>query len=568
MRLCVPTTLQKKILYLVIFLYPVLFIFQGGDLTDVGFFAMTYQNFFYELQLGNTNSISILSDFIGASWLTLFPNLGIIGLKFLSLIFFYFSVGLIYLILKNLTEKRLLLWLGIFCGIVFATRNSSFEFGRDEASWLFLILTSFVAIKGLTSRRKIFFYYSGILFVLACLSRFPNIGFILLFPFALIYFQVGKWKSFSIKYLWLPFKQYVLFLLGTITALMVVLLIFKSLNIYHIFLKNLDVIRNSADNASVSSYSMAHLIQSYLRESFVFLPHLLSVVFLILTTSLIYKYSTKKGNYLGLVVFVILLFCSGLFIFLDFSSRNNIKYLVPAFCAFPLTISIIRRDKFSPIVVIFSLLALTQVVGSNTGLFYKLSKGFMVLLPLSILILSETKKIELKNLCILTKPVLIIGVLYIFFFSIVTRLGSIYHVDTGITSRFRCIYPVEHKKMIGILTTKENASHIKQLSNAIENNISEGENLFIYGHQPMFYYLTKTAPPIKKFWLTNNYIQIDELFNSLEKSINSTKKYPMIVDTKQNIMGNEGQRRFEQFLKEYGYKQIENRRNFDIWKKF
>ena len=112
-------TLQKKVLFLIIILYPILFIFQGGDLTDVGFYAMNYQNFFQNLQFGDTNSISILSDFIGASWLVLFPNLGILGLKFLSLLFYYSVIGIIYLILKDIAKNRLLLLFGIFCGVVF-----------------------------------------------------------------------------------------------------------------------------------------------------------------------------------------------------------------------------------------------------------------------------------------------------------------------------------------------------------------------------------------------------------------------------------------------------------------
>ena len=146
-----------------------------------------------------------------------------------------------------------------------------------------------------------------------------------------------------------------------------------------------------------------------------------------------------------------------------------------------------------------------------------------------------------------------------------TLIGWIYHVDSGITSRLRCIYPIEHEKMRGILTTKENAAHIKQLSITIVKNVDNDKNVFIYRHQPMFYYLTETIPPVKKFWLTNNYVQIDELFHSLEKIIDSTQRYPLIVDTKQNIMGGDGQMRFEQFLKEYEYKCIERTRNFDIW---
>jgi len=227
--------------------------------------------------------------------------------------------------------------------------------------------------------------------------------------------------------------------------------------------------------------------------------------------------------------------------------------------------SLIQKDKYSPLVALFFVLMLTQVAGTNTGLFLKLASGFMVLIPLSILILYEKENIVFEKIEIHTKPILIVGISFILFFSILARIGWIYHVDSGITSRLRCIYPIDDKKMAGILTTKANALHIKQLSSAIAKNIDKDRNLFIYGHQPMFYYLTETTPPIKKYWLANNYVQVDELFTSLEKSIKSTGKYPMIVDTKQKIRGVKGQKRFEKFLKEYGYKCKERTDSFDIW---
>ena len=210
---------------------------------------------------------------------------------------------------------------------------------------------------------------------------------------------------------------------------------------------------------------------------------------------------------------------------------------------------------------------ITQVAGTNTGLFLKLQFGFMVLIPLSFLILAEKKQFIFENIKITAKPILIVGTFFILIFSLYARFGWIYHVDSGLRCRLRCIYSIDHDKMRGIFTTKENALHIKQLCNSIERDMDDENTLFIYGHQPMFYYLTETYPPVDKFWLTNNFVQVDELFLSLRESIKQTGKYPLIVDTKQNIMGEYGQNRLREFLEEYGYDCIEENRSFDIWKK-
>ena len=78
--------------------------------------------------------------------------------------------------------------------------------------------------------------------------------------------------------------------------------------------------------------------------------------------------------------------------------------------------------------------------------------------------------------------------------------------------------------MKGIYTTKKNAYHIKVLCGAIESNIREDNTLFIYGHQPMFYYLTEHQPTIKKFWLVNSVIQTDSLFFSIKENIKKNRE--------------------------------------------
>jgi hypothetical protein len=362
-----------------------------------------------------------------------------------------------------------------------------------------------------------------------------------------------------------PLKQYFSFVLGSFSTLLVILVFFKYLNIYDIFLNNLDFISDSADSTYTSSYSFFQLFKSYFIDCVFFIPHLVSIILVMFATSLVYAYSSIKNIVQPFFLFIIIVFIFSFIFYSSFSYSSNIKYLVPGFCSFPLMLSVHKKDKFSLLVVLYCFLMITQVAGSNTGLFLKFSPGFMVLIPLSLLIFSEKGRLFFCNVKIYTRPIFIFGMLLIIFLSVYARLGFIYHVDSGITCRLRCIYPIEHKKMLGIFTTKENANHIQNLSIAIERNISSDKNLFIYGHQPMFYYLTESFPPVKKTWLINNYVKVDELFTSLENSIKSSGRYPTIVDTKQRIMGEKGQKRLEYFLKEYEYECKERTDNFDIW---
>ena len=561
--------ITKNLHYFLVFfiiLYPILFIFQeGADVTDVGFLAMYYQNFFDNFNMGNSVSTeTFLSTFIGAIWLKVFPNQGILGLQFFNLFFIYSTLGLIYKALIKVSRNRIIVLFGILCGLTFGIRWLLF-LTYDYISYFFLILTSYFLIKGLYSRKNIFFFYSGLLIILAALSKLPNIVLIFITPLILIYNNLYKNSTYFSKNLLLSIKQYIFFISGTLSAVIVVYFLFLYLDFYDFYLDNLNILKTTLDKGNTSQYSLSNLLEKYIKDCLNFIPHLFVVLALTLTTSLIYEFSKVKKTILPIVIFGFLLFVAAFLNYRDFTYQSKIKYFVPAFCAFPIILSIIRKDKFSNLVVVFSTITLVQVIGTNTGLFLKFSWGFMALIPLSIIILFEKNLITFKRIKIFTKPIWLIGASIILILSIYARIGWVYHVESGITSRLKCIYPIEHPKMKGIFTKKENAKYIEELSNSIEINMNKEKNIFIYGHQFMFYYLTESTPPIRKFWLTNQAVQVEELFSSLEISIETTGSFPLIVDTKENIMGDKGQKRLEKFLKDFDYKLKESNEKFDIW---
>lgn len=559
--------LQKnKLLFILlwvgILLYPLLFIWQGGDLTDTGFFAINYQSFFENLKIGEINSESVLSDLIGATLLHIFPTVGIIGLIFLELIFLYTIIIVTYLLLRTITEKRILLLFGIFCGIIFFVRFTPFFLSRDIISFLFLIISCYLLIIGLS--RKIFLIYlSGIVFALACLARFPNIVLIVMLPLIFTYKTFYREKKISNIHFWIIFKEYTLFILGFISMISLTFIVLNYFSLSRMYLYNLKELLTQNE----SSYSFLDLIGLYIEDCVIFLPHLLIVASLMISTSSIYSYSqiTKKKELF--LIYTVLLFCIAFLTYHSYSYSSALKYFTPAFCIPPLLFSIIKKDKYSVMVMIILAITLTQVAGSNTGLFLKLNYGFIILLPLSLVLLIEEKSLIFQNITINTKVVFTFGVSLILFFSILARIGWIYHVDSGITSRIRAIYPIEHKLMRGIFTTKNNSIYIKKLSGAIEKNIKEDNSLIIYGHHPMFYYLAKQQPPVKKFWLENNFVQVDEFFNSINESIQSSGKWPLIVDTKQKIMGEAGEKKLSLFLKKNNYIRIVQNKKFTIWNK-
>ena len=81
----------------------------------------------------------------------------------------------------------------------------------------------------------------------------------------------------------------------------------------------------------------------------------------------------------------------------------------------------------------------------------------------------------------------------------------------------------------------------------------------------MIYFLTEQKPPIMKYWLTNNFVQPEEVFFSLEVHIRTDHKWPIIVDTHQNIFEGKTGNQLKEFLERNKYKIVADEPGFTIW---
>lgn len=550
-----------------IVIYPFLFIWQCGDVTDTGYFAVNYHFFIENLKIGNTESISFLSDVIGACWLKLFPAAGIIGLKILYLIFLYIIIITTYLILKSLTDKKILLLLGVFSGIAFGIRSSPLVFSRDIASWLFLILTAYYIKKGITSGNSVFLYISGILSAFACFSRFPDIILLAMLPFLFMYKNMYLEKGMTSKRFYKSLKEYLIFFSGFTSIILLAFAIITIAGLSETVLSNFTVVIDSLRAVNKNSYTLFSLLKSYFTELLVYLPHAIIVAMLIPAISLFFIYAEVTKKYWIFIALFVFLFYVAYQYYYNYTFISNIKYFVPAFCLPFLLVSIGKKDNFGIIALLLIIMALTQVAGTNTGLFLKLADGLIIIVPMTVIILAERKEYISENIVINTKPILFIGIFFILFFSVSSRIGWIYNVDSGLKVRLKAVYTVENSKMKGIYTTLDRANYINSLCKSIECNIKPENTLFIYGHKPLFYYLTNHLPPIRKYWITSNYVSADEVFNSLNASIKRTGKWPMIVDTKQSVQNEIGESKLSEFIKNNYYICVERNDNYIIWNK-
>lgn len=558
-----PIKLLIKIKLLPIFLlgflilYPFVFIWQGGDLTDAGYHATNFRFFFKSLALEETNSLTFLTDWIGGCWMAVFPRLGIIGLKFLYLLFLYTSFFFTYKILRPFIPNRNILFLLLIVGIIFSTRYTMFVFSHDIASWTFLTMSIYFFTKKTFKSR--YFILSGVFIGLAFLCRFADISILIFLPLSLLMAYLAKIKSIH-----QVMKKMVFWLIGFSSLVLGFLVVLWYFNALHTYILNLGFFHFSMEVDAENSYSAMALMKNYFHEFMEFVPHALAVILGYYFLTIASKWKNKCFS----VPFVLFLLFLTVNYYFGFSYSSKFRFLVPALC-FPILFWIIRtRDSLAYLSLVVLAFTFTQVIGTNTGLLLKMNFGFSLLIPISLYYLYKQEAFFFKKFSLRAKPILLFAFLIISTIGFTARVGWIFNVDYGFPCRLRARVPAPHPKMKWIRTTYYQAEIIQDMTRLVDRNMDTNSTLFIYGHKPMLYYLTGNYPAISEYWLGNNVYTVEQVFNALERSIVKNNKWPVIVDTGLHPLKEDGEKAMSEFLKKHQYQMVENiPKKILVWKK-
>lgn len=551
----VGASFKFKLILLTIFLYPLILIFQGGDLTDTGYLATKYFFFWEEIQ--NNSSPIFFTEFIGAVWMKLFPSFGILGLRILYLIFLWGSIYINYNLLKDYTNKKNLLLFSFLVSEICLLRNMSIVFDYDIASWLFISSSTFILTKGIRNKNFLLIFLAGFILVFAAACCFSSVVCLPFYVFVLVVCRVHL-------------KSLLLFLFGFILCCVSFYFILQTFGGVKSLLNNIGELsgNNLKTLESIDYRGYTKLLSTYLNSIYAFLPYLLFCNFSLFLLSFTYS-ETKNKIYsfsLVIILFVVSWYNINNFAFrvwnpfYTFSYLSPLKYIIPSLCFLPLVYGFIYQKNMRFIILLAIFGSIGQVVGTNTGLFFKLAFGLTILIPLSVIIIDNVDKKNLHFFTFRSKPVNRFLLLFIMFFCTLSTLGYVFHVDYGLELRLKCIHHTSPKKMYGIFTTKNNKERVDLIYNSISKNISKNNAVFIYGHEPLFYYLNCLKPAINDFWISKNSRDSKLLFKELKKM------KPTIIDTKKKILGKEGEKNLRVFLKENNYKIFEENKLISIWK--
>jgi len=175
-----------------IVIYPLLWIWQGIDLTDTGWMAAMYSNIFTDPLSVRFGFIYYLTLIIGGVWHLLFGWLGLIGIRIADVLCIYLTAWFVYKLLIRYFPKTavliaLLLTLSLITG--FAHRWLYY----NNLTALFYVVTAYYLMTGVEGKPRRLFI-AGLIAGCGAFIRIPNVLGVLLLAFIIYYGWRGGWS--------------------------------------------------------------------------------------------------------------------------------------------------------------------------------------------------------------------------------------------------------------------------------------------------------------------------------------------------------------------------------------
>ncbi len=478
--------LQSKFWLYATIIYPLLFIWQGLDLTDAGFNLVQFSDFFENPE--RHANVLWLSNLLGALWHESFEWLGYIGFKIAYVLNIYLMLYLVWMIIKPYDSKKIGFF-ALFLTLAYVTKAGGDWISYNAFSSLFYLFVVFFIYKAYQQNSLLLYWIAGIFAGLNIFVRLPNLLDILLIV-SIIFVAYENSQ--------LLFKAISSYLLGYIFAIVLALSFMAMLGQYDSYIKSL------TDIFGVTADTSGHHGSGTLLKLLIFDYSM--VLFMAVSVSLLAVYfiplvAKQKEVTKWIVVLLVVLLALKLFPILAMW-----KWLYIAVLYFGLVY--VYFDKNSPkelklmTVLAFLYLALIPL-GSGNGI-RNAVHGAWLAMPLVLIYFASIGEISLRNKVVVdAKSFDYIKKLFIFItlvFSLVTAYEYSYRDSND---RFAMIHSMDHPKLKGTFTTEKRAKVVEEILSFLEP-IAKNRELFAYGKISTISYLLDKGSPLSHPWAVDH----------------------------------------------------------------
>ncbi|MBL7738582.1 MAG: glycosyltransferase family 39 protein [Chitinophagaceae bacterium] len=537
--------LDRKIFFLLLFGYQFLFIFQGADLADAGFYGVFYQQIFTDPESVQYNFMFWFSGIAGGIFNKLFAFTGILGLRILAVVTTTASIIVIYKLLRNYLDRGSLR-LGMILALLFLSNNPK-EFHYNTLAVFLYACTVYFLFTGIKEHKLWRIGLSGMFISLNAFTRLPNVLQLGL-GIAILYY--GYLNRVAIR------KQLLQILAlagGFLIATGGVLVAMKLLGHLDIFINAVKVVFVMGKGGHAESqYGIFKLLQQSFATYFSSLKYTLIifcfVIILIVCMNVVKKQFPRLTP--ALKIFQYILFAGFLYWLIKDKLDNSVLLYLYAGITMIVSAVILATSKNSKVKTILLMGCYILVVypfGSSAGLFTVGFHTFWIALPIVVDYVYGTHLIK-NDFAISNK-----GLVSQFNFAITAnQLHKLrnYGVVLAIIAClfFAYYYPyfdkkdrskmfarISNKKMRWIFTSPERAQIINELIEESHKYVKPGDKVLAYDCIPMYHYLTDTKPYMRNPW---PYLYEPGIFKSeLDLARSRDTTLPVVIFQKIKTMG-------------------------------
>ncbi|HVY76298.1 MAG TPA: hypothetical protein VG890_15825, partial [Puia sp.] len=496
--------LPAALFFSLLFVFQLVFIFQGADLGDSGSYANFYQQIFNNPESVEYSFMFWLSGFLGGLYLKLFPALGILGIRIAGVAISTATAGLAYRLLRRHLNRGIL-QLSLFV-VVLMINNNPKEFYYNNLSAFLYVATAALLYRGLRQQRSAWIFFSGGLVALNIFNRTPNL---LELGISSGIFVYGWLFAISVK---TQLRQFLAFLLGVILFTAGTLAVMQFTGQLTYFLNSLKVVMamgksSKQTDGMASNYGILNLLKllygqykdcfigglayfcfifiilpliNLVRSRYPFVPVKVVLSKPVLISLLLLMIISGEVNYLGFLHFftgVCLLAVGWIFIFNKNRDTSFLLYLG----VYILIIHPMGSSTGIDTVIIYSFWIAFPIVlehlasVSRTDLLLKASAKSGDLdsrFSISPAQLGQAKRISLALL-------IFAAIYYSYYYPYFDKAG-----------RSAMRYPIHNPHMRGIYTSKARADALNELLDASARFVKPGDYVLAYDCIPLYHYLT------------------------------------------------------------------------------
>ena len=568
-------SIQTKSIISMIIIYPILFIFQGMDITDTGFYLTSYQQIFTAPRNLRYEFLYWLSDVIGGVWLNLFGNLGYIGIRLAWVFIIWGVIFCYYKILNKYMDKQILL-IGFFVVLIF-TSNTVHTLDYNILTTLFFELGSGLLFYGIIKDKNRLIFSGGFVLGTSIFLRLPNlVGFTLMM--AVLYYGFLKRTAFRSQFI-----QCLYFVIGYLMSIALIIVLMKLIGHLDYYLDSLKFLTQIGESPK-ATHGIGNLIGLFFHNySNVIKFTAIYGIIIIGASILITPFLNNRRFYKCICLFVFLLSIVLWNRYYSFEVNKDCIYAMNGFMDIILVLyifNVFKMEKEFRLIALFGLLILTLTpLGSDNGIYNSI---FGMWLSGVILIWTTFKLdqfIQIKNSSLksnLKNFNRLIGIVFIAFCLV---QGYRYTYRDSV-NRLSMKYTVNNKYLKGIVTTKGRARVLNELLNETRKYVKKNEKLLAYSDLQLIYYLTETRPYL--YTSFQRAYNDDKFIATLREAEKENKVLPTIiiqtVDTKdrnwprldnelfiKNMKESTRYKTIKNFMRRHSYKLKWSNRCFQIW---